>query len=89
MTAGWPPLGGDWGRWEDKLPRLDHPVVSANANTPASPRLASLSARKCFRIAPVHSVCHAMSGFPVHQAVTNKENQTSGTPWRKRKPKFQ
>lgn len=52
MTAGWPSPGGVWGRWKDKLPRLDHPVVSALTNTPASPRLASVSARKCFRIAP-------------------------------------
>lgn len=43
------------GSLKGKLPRLDHPVVSARTNTPASPRLASVSARECFRIAPVHS----------------------------------
>lgn len=55
MTAGWPHSRWGLGSLKDKLPRLGHPVDSARTNTPASPRLASVSARKCFRIAPVHS----------------------------------
>lgn len=42
MTAGWPRPGGVLlGSSKDKLPRLDHPVVSARTNPqprPASPQ---------------------------------------------------
>jgi hypothetical protein len=59
MTAGWPRLGGVWGPWKDKLPRLDHPVVSARTNPPASPRLASESVPAN---APVqYPSCHSTS----------------------------
>lgn len=58
MIAGWPPPGGVWGRWKDKLPRLDHPVVSAHGQHPS---LAPPCLTQCPQMLPYCSCVHCVS----------------------------
>lgn len=83
MTAGWPPPGGVWGRCRASYPAWiipSSPPAPTPQPRPASPQSVPMNAS----VLLLSTARHAMSGFPVHQAVTNKkENQTSGTPRQK------